>query len=194
MWCQLATDFPHLTLPSGRIGIVQQARRGRFVLGYGPMITGSVQVSLADEPSFGRGLGRMRLLDAALIRDWSAPAKLQFHADPMGRLESGVAAAGGSGQTRTLEIPTRGCSARGDQVRAARNWRAASVLPRDGAGTGRFARPGTGVLWPASGGGIPEHPRRLGHSGGSRRAPGNATTARGAATVAPAVDRGLPRR
>jgi hypothetical protein len=98
-----------------------------------------------------RGAVGLVCAHASTLRAGVEPAKLQFHADPMGRLESGAAAPGGSGPTRTIAIPTRGCPAGSDQVRAARSWRAASVLTRAGARTRRFSRPGTGVLRPAPG-------------------------------------------
>src|SRR5919106_4725699 len=89
-------------------------------------------------------------------------ARLQFHADRVGRFEPGPVTCAGPTSWRAAAISTRGRAAPGDPVRAPDGWGAPSVLPGVGAPAGRLPRTRAGVLQPAPGRGLSDHPGRLG--------------------------------
>ena len=113
-------------------------------------------------------VGRV-FMDSTLEPNW-IPAKVQFHADRVGRF---VARSCCSRWTATAGEPLRAQleTALREAIRAGRlgERRAAAVVAGARPPARRLPRSGAGVLRPAPGRGLPHQPRRLGHPGGRAR-------------------------
>ena len=97
--------------------------------------------------------------------------KIQSRVDRVDRFGSGAAAAARPHAAGALGLPAGAGAPRGDPIGPAGDGRAAALLAGVGRRARRLPRAGAGLLRPAAGRGLPDHPHRLGDPGGGRRLP-----------------------